>query len=131
MVKKTVAKRVRARNEDGTLKGDDPTTPDVNEAWVDADEVVAEEKVVAKKAPNAKRVATEAKAKKDTTPGFVYYVSADKENAPFDLKIDDKKYRGTWDVARQFVTWRIPADIADLADKHHHIWSGRILRCKD
>ena len=24
---------VRARNEDGTLKGDDPSTPDVNEAW--------------------------------------------------------------------------------------------------
>ena len=23
----------RARNEDGTLKGDDPETPDVNEAW--------------------------------------------------------------------------------------------------
>ena len=26
-------KKVRARNEDGTLKGDDPSTPDVNEAW--------------------------------------------------------------------------------------------------
>jgi len=23
----------RARNDDGTLKGDDPSTPDVNEAW--------------------------------------------------------------------------------------------------
>ena len=27
-------KRVRSRNEDGTLKGDDPSTPDVNEAWI-------------------------------------------------------------------------------------------------
>jgi len=26
-------KRVRARNDDGTLKADDPSTPDVNEAW--------------------------------------------------------------------------------------------------
>ena len=25
---------VRARNEDGTLKSDDKSTPDVNEAWV-------------------------------------------------------------------------------------------------
>lgn len=25
---------VRARNEDGTFIGDDPSTPDVNEAWV-------------------------------------------------------------------------------------------------
>lgn len=28
------AKKTRARNADGTLKGDDPSTPDVNEAWV-------------------------------------------------------------------------------------------------
>jgi len=27
------ATKVRARNADGTLKGDDPSTPDVNEAW--------------------------------------------------------------------------------------------------
>jgi hypothetical protein len=26
-------KKVRARNEDGTLKADDPSTPEVNEAW--------------------------------------------------------------------------------------------------
>ena len=28
-------KRKRARNEDGTYRGDDPSTPDVNEAWED------------------------------------------------------------------------------------------------
>lgn len=33
--------KVRARNSDGTLKADDPSTPEVNEAW--------EEKPVAKK----------------------------------------------------------------------------------
>ena len=27
--------RKRARNDDGTLKGDDPSTPNVNEAWED------------------------------------------------------------------------------------------------
>mgnify|MGYP003624250055 CR=1 FL=1 len=27
---------VRARNENGTLRADDPSTPDVNEAWTDA-----------------------------------------------------------------------------------------------
>ena len=27
--------KVRARNENGTLKADDPSTPDVNEAWTD------------------------------------------------------------------------------------------------
>jgi hypothetical protein len=37
----TAVKKVRARNSDGTLKADDPSTPDVNEAW--------EEKPVKKK----------------------------------------------------------------------------------
>lgn len=32
-VKKAVAKKKRARTEDGTFKADDPSTPDVNEAW--------------------------------------------------------------------------------------------------
>lgn len=35
--KKTPAKRKRARNDDGTLKGDDPATPEMNEAWADGD----------------------------------------------------------------------------------------------
>jgi hypothetical protein len=33
--KKATAKKKRARNKDGTLKADDPSTPDVNEAWED------------------------------------------------------------------------------------------------
>ena len=33
--KKDTAKKKRARNEDGTLKADDPSTPE-NEAWEDA-----------------------------------------------------------------------------------------------
>lgn len=42
MARNVVAvEKVRARNLDGTLKADDPSTPDVNEAW--------EEKPVAKK----------------------------------------------------------------------------------
>jgi len=33
--KKAPAKRKRARKADGTLKADDPSTPDANEAWED------------------------------------------------------------------------------------------------
>ena len=39
--------KVRARNEDGTLKAVDPSTPDVNEAW--------EEKPAAKKRGRPKK----------------------------------------------------------------------------
>jgi len=31
-------KRKRARNEDGTLKADDPSTPNINEAWENGDD---------------------------------------------------------------------------------------------
>jgi len=47
-------KKVRARNEDGTLKADDKSTPDVNEAWV------------------------------ETTPSVVMYESREKEATMFD-----------------------------------------------
>lgn len=30
-----IKKKVRARNEDGTFVGDDPSTPDSNEAWTE------------------------------------------------------------------------------------------------
>ena len=32
---KAPTKRTRARDKNGKLKGDDPSTPDVNEAWTD------------------------------------------------------------------------------------------------
>ena len=35
VVKKEETVLVRARNADGTLKGDDKSTPNVNEAWVE------------------------------------------------------------------------------------------------
>lgn len=35
VAKKAPAKRKRARKADGTLKADDPSTPDINEAWED------------------------------------------------------------------------------------------------
>ena len=41
---------VRARNADGTLKGDDPESPDVNEAWEGGKKPKAKRKVAKKKA---------------------------------------------------------------------------------
>lgn len=45
-------KFVRARDEKGRLKADDPSTPDVNEAW---EEVPVEEKKPVKKAAAKKK----------------------------------------------------------------------------
>jgi hypothetical protein len=41
--------RKRARNADGTYRGDDPSTPDVNEAWEDGEEPPAKGKRKGKK----------------------------------------------------------------------------------
>jgi hypothetical protein len=41
---KTTAKKKRARNEDGHYIADDPSTPDVNEAYVQEEETGTEEK---------------------------------------------------------------------------------------
>tara|TARA_R110000772_G_scaffold187427_1_gene298573 strand:+ start:228 stop:419 length:192 start_codon:yes stop_codon:yes gene_type:complete len=41
--------KVRARNSDGTLKADDPSTPDVNEAYIWADKPVKKRGRPAKK----------------------------------------------------------------------------------
>ena len=37
-VKPASTKRKRARNNDGTLKADDPSTPNINEAWENGDD---------------------------------------------------------------------------------------------
>lgn len=45
-----LVRRIRARNDDGSFKGDDPSTPDVDEAWEPAPVKVAATKRRATKA---------------------------------------------------------------------------------
>jgi hypothetical protein len=47
-VKEQVKEPVRARNEKGQLQADDPTTPDVNEAW-EGGEAPVKKKTIKKK----------------------------------------------------------------------------------
>lgn len=54
---------VRARNDKGHLIGDDPSTPDVNEAWVEAKENTPKPTPKKKAAPK-KKTATKKSTKK-------------------------------------------------------------------
>ena len=54
------ATRKRARTKGGTFRGDDPSTPDVNEAWEDT--TVATKKAPAKKKASATKSKAKAKA---------------------------------------------------------------------
>ena len=111
----------RARNDKGQLIGDDPSTPDVNEAWVD-DEPKASPKTKAKqkKAPVL-----------EASSPFSMYVSSDEESSVFDLRIGDSRVRGSWDGSRTHVWWKVPNDLVNAMSKHHHVWSGRIIKADD
>ncbi len=106
----------RARNSKGHYKKDDPSTPDVNEAYVQD--------------PSMK--AKQAKAKTTDAPNFSWFVSANPENAAYDVRLgDDVRVRGTWDADRAYVTWKVPSAFTEAMKMHHHVWSGRIIPVED
>ena len=124
--------RQRARTEEGQFVADDPATPE-NEAWVE--ETMAalngeggpEEKKV-----NPTRTAKKRHSPKNEEPAeFAFFVSSNPDNSAFDLRVNDLRIRGIWDENRQYVHWRVPRALKDLAMLHHHIWSGRVISCED
>lgn len=116
----------RARTEDGHFVADDPSTPDVNEAWED-DETTAS---VAGVDPTRK--AKQSKAPKaESASEFRFFVSANEEAAAFDIRLGEVKIRGSWDANREHVIWRVPNPMVDVLMKHHHVWSGRIIPAED
>lgn len=93
------AKKKRARNKDGTLKADDKSTPDVNEAWEDEAPVVA-------------------------TPSVVMYESREKEPTMFDCA-GISSHRSDDGLRLQ---WRVKSDDAERFESHFHFTNGRIIR---
>jgi CRISPR/Cas system CMR-associated protein Cmr1 (group 7 of RAMP superfamily) len=115
--------RKRAHKDDGSFQADDPSTPE-NEAWVEED--------VVQETPDPSLKAKQNRAPKNDTPSaFVFFVSANEENAAFDIRIGEDRVRGIWDKDRAFVHWRVPRELAEMAKKHHHVWSGRVIICED
>ena len=115
--------RKRALKADGRFKADDPSTPE-NEAWI--------EKEVSEKVDDPSLKAKQKRAPKNEAPSdFVFFVSANEENAAFDIRIGEDRVRGNWDKDRAFVHWRVPRELAKLAKMHHHIWSGRVISCEE
>ena len=108
----------RARDNNGRLIGDDPSTPNVNEAWVSEEN--PKKKAKQKKAPVL-----------EASSPFSMYVSSDEEASVFDLRIGDSRVRGAWDGSRTHVWWKVPNDLVNSMAKHHHVWSGRIIKADD
>ena len=109
----------RARNSKGHYLKDDPTTPDVNEAY--------------EQDPSTKAKRAKANKPKEKSPAWRFFVSATPETAAFDIRVGEDAVRveGIWDADRAYVTWRCPAELSDLMKLHHHVWSGRIIAVDD
>ena len=113
--------RKRARTTEGHFVSDDPTTPDVNEAYVSEDEPKVD----------ASKKAKQRKAPKSVAPEFTIFVSANPEASVFDLRVGEEKVMGIWDGVRQHVSWRVPSELTELAMQHHFVWSGRIINAEE
>tara|TARA_B110000046_G_C13013191_1_gene407589 strand:+ start:2897 stop:3271 length:375 start_codon:yes stop_codon:yes gene_type:complete len=121
--------RKRARTPSGHYQADDPSTPDVDEAF--EQEATTEKEAAPKLQPGKK--ARQKNAPKNENPSlYSLFVSAEPENGAFDLRVnDDIRVSGRWDAERSYVHWRVPREFVEMAKLHHHVWSGRIISCEE
>tara|TARA_R100001443_G_scaffold75678_1_gene83231 strand:+ start:5507 stop:5815 length:309 start_codon:yes stop_codon:yes gene_type:complete len=98
-----VLKRKRARTEKGHYKKDDPSTPDINEAYV-------QEEVV--------------KPVKPIKPQTVWYESREKEPSMFPCA-DINPIRN---FTNGRLEYEVQADDTERFEKHHFFMNGRIVR---
>jgi len=113
----------RARTSRGHFQKDDPSTPDVNEAFEQ------EEKV----SPSLHAKRKKAQPKTQAESKYTFFVSSEVENGAFDIRVgpDAVRINGVWDENRSYVTWKCPSEFADAMRLHHHVWSGRVIPVED
>lgn len=111
MTSKTPKKR-RARTKTGHYRADDPSTPDVNEAW----EIVEEKKV----APKEEKAAPAPKS----DSSVVWFETREAEASMFPVA-------GVSPV-RNFTTrrleYKVAADDVDRFVQNHFVMNGRVVR---
>jgi hypothetical protein len=98
---KKTAKKTRARTDTGAFIADDPSTPDVNEAWV--------EEEVAGSRP---------------TKGFTYYESREQEPSSFDCA--DIKPTRNFSTGR--LEWRVADADVKRFESHFFFRNARVVR---
>jgi len=114
---KTPKKR-RARTNTGHYKADDPSTPDVNEAWEDVtlSEVTPDVEVEAKPTPKPKSV-----------PDVIWFESRNEEPSMFPVA-------GVSPI-RNFsngrLEYKVMADDLDRFTANHFVMNGRVVRKQD
>lgn len=108
----TKTTRRRARTEDGHFKADDPSTPNVNEAW---EETPAKEET--KPAPKKA-------APKKAEPEFVWFESREKEPTMFPVA----GVRPTRNFSTGRLEYKVKAEDVERFMKNHFVMNARIVR---
>lgn len=125
--KKTTTTRRRARTDEGKFIKDDPTTPDVNEAWVEETVEVKAEAPKKKAAPQKAKVEeapVEVKPEPVAVEKFVMFESREKEPSMF--------YVAGIRPIRNFSTgrleYKVPSEEVDRFVQNHFVTNARIIR---
>ena len=84
----------------------------------------------AKVAVKAKQIAKVVETTKATKPkpSKVLFVSTREEVSPFDITVAGTRIRAMWDKEREYLIWRVPAELADRFAMHEFVVKGRIVR---
>lgn len=105
----TTTKRRRARTSEGHYKADDPSTPEVNEAYVEEDQP---------------QVAPRTRKTTEKASGPVWYESREKEPRMYVVAgIDPIR-----NFANGHIEWEVPADDVERFEANHFFVRGRIRR---
>lgn len=113
--------RRRARTEDGHFKADDPSTPDVNEAWEEV------EKKPAKKTAKAKPKAAPAKAAeapKKAEDEVVWFESRNQEPSMF-MVAGINPIRNFSNGRLEF---KVKKDDVERFSRNHFVMTGRVVK---
>jgi len=116
---KTTTRRTRARTDEGKFIADDPTTPEVNEAWV-------EEKVAAEPAAPAPQSVPKSvpKAVQEKTPETVWFQSREKEPSMFPVA----GIHPTRNFSNGRLEYEVAASDVERFEKNHFVMNARIVR---
>lgn len=121
----------RARNDKGQLIGDDPSTPNVNEAWEGG---VAPSKEDKKKASTNSKEAKAQKAVKNSAPKVsarkanTIYVSAEPQVINRETGLRGEYYRTYWDEDREYNMFSIKPEHVEAFEMHEFFVKGIYIK---
>lgn len=107
-------KKTRARTSKGHYQKDDPSTPDINEAYVQSHSPIAMPKL-------GDRVM---KPMKPMKPQTVWYESREKEGSMF--PVADINCIRNFNNGR--LEWEVDADDVERFEQHHFVMNARVVR---